>query len=61
MTFLVTGASGFIGSAVTRHLIDEGYAVRTLLRPTSNRSNIEGLEVDVVLGDLMDNPRWRPP
>lgn len=54
MTFLVTGASGFIGSAVTRHLIDEGYAVRTLLRPTSNRSNIEGLDVDVVLGDLTD-------
>lgn len=54
MTVLVTGASGFVGSAVARLLLDQGYEVRLLLRPSSDRRNIEGLDAEVVVGDLMD-------
>ena len=51
---LVTGASGFVGSAVARALLARGEAVRLLVRATSPRTNIEGLGADVVVGDLRD-------
>jgi len=51
---LVTGASGFVGSAVLRYLVDAGHEVRVLLRPTSDRRNIEGVACEPVLGDLTD-------
>lgn len=54
MTVLVTGASGFVGSAVVRRLIAAGEAVRVLLRPTADRRNVEGLSVEVATGDLRD-------
>lgn len=51
---LVTGASGFVGSAVVRELLAAGVAVRVLLRPTSDRRNIEGLPVETREGALED-------
>jgi dihydroflavonol-4-reductase len=54
MKVLITGASGFIGSAVLRVILRAGYEARTLLRPTSDRRNIEGLPVEIVPGDLKD-------
>jgi len=51
---LVTGASGFVGSAVTRHLVQAGQQVRTLVRPTSMRINLAHLPVEIVEGDLGD-------
>jgi dihydroflavonol-4-reductase len=54
MKSLITGASGFVGSAVLRQLIEAGHSVRALLRPTSDRSNLDGLAVDIVSGDLND-------
>ena len=51
---LVTGASGFVGSAVARALIGSGYAVRALLRRTSNRANLMGLDVEIAEGDMRD-------
>jgi dihydroflavonol-4-reductase len=50
----VTGASGFVGSAVVRALLREGYAVRALVRPSSPRTNLLGLPVDIVEGDITD-------
>ncbi len=52
---LVTGASGFVGSAVARRLLDKGFKVRALVRPSSPRGNLEGLDVEVVEGDLVDS------
>ena len=54
MTVLVTGATGFVGASVARHLLADGEAVRVLVRPTSDPGNIEGLEVERAVGDLTD-------
>ncbi len=54
MTILVTGATGFVGAAVARLLVDQGAAVRVLVRESSDRRNIEGLNADVAVGDLRD-------
>jgi len=51
---LVTGASGFVGSAVARCLVSAGYDVRALVRPTSARSNLANLRLEIVEGDLLD-------
>jgi len=52
LTTLVTGAGGFVGSAVVRALLARGEAVRTLVRGPS--ANLTGLEVEVVTGDMRD-------
>ena len=51
---LVTGASGFVGSAVTRKLVDAGFSVRALVRGTSPRKHLAGLDLDFFEGDLRD-------
>jgi dihydroflavonol-4-reductase len=51
---LVTGASGFVGSAVARALIGAGYHVRALLRKTSKQVNLAGLDVEIVEGDMRE-------
>jgi dihydroflavonol-4-reductase len=51
---LVTGASGFVGSAVARALLARGYAVRALVRPGSPRRNLHGLDLELVEGALGD-------
>ncbi|HUC48378.1 MAG TPA: hopanoid-associated sugar epimerase [Xanthobacteraceae bacterium] len=51
---LVTGASGFVGSAVARQLLAMGEAVRVLVRSTSSRVNLTDSKLDVVQGDLRD-------
>src|SRR5579871_2995588 len=54
MTILVTGATGFIGSAVARDLLKAGAAVRTIARPGGDRRNLADLDIDIVEGDLKD-------
>jgi len=54
MTILVTGASGFVGSAVVRALLATGASVRVLVRPASDRSNLAGLALEIAEGDLRD-------
>jgi dihydroflavonol-4-reductase len=51
---LVTGASGFVGSAVARGLLARGYAVTALVRASSPRANLEGLGLEVAVGDMTD-------
>ncbi|SFK84801.1 dihydroflavonol-4-reductase [Nitrosomonas aestuarii] len=55
MKSLVTGATGFLGSAVMHCLLNAGHDVRLLVRANSDRRNIENLPVDVVIGDLLDH------
>jgi dihydroflavonol-4-reductase len=51
---LVTGATGFIGSAVARRLVLDGIPVRALVRPGSPRFHLDGLGLEFVSGDLRD-------
>jgi len=51
---LVTGASGFVGSAVARALATRGDDVTVLLRASSPRTNIAGIECRVAIGDMRD-------
>ncbi|MGH8614905.1 MAG: hopanoid-associated sugar epimerase [Gammaproteobacteria bacterium] len=56
MRILITGASGFVGAAVLRKLIEREHEMRVLVRAESSRVNLEGLPVEVVVGDLRDRP-----
>jgi dihydroflavonol-4-reductase len=50
---LITGASGFVGSAIANALRREGYRVRVLVRPSSPRTNIDPRD-EVATGDILD-------
>jgi dihydroflavonol-4-reductase len=54
MKVFVTGATGFIGASLVRELLKEGYGVRALARPGSDRRNLHGLDVEICEGDLRD-------
>jgi dihydroflavonol-4-reductase len=51
---LVTGATGFVGAAVARALLTEGWEVRALARKGSDRRNLQPIAVEVLEGDLAD-------
>ena len=52
MKYLVTGANGFVGSNLVKELLASGHEVRGLIRETSNRINLEGLDLELVTGDV---------
>jgi len=54
MNVFVTGATGFIGASLVRELIKDGYRVRALARPDSDRRNLQGLDLEICEGDLRD-------
>ena len=56
----MTGATGFVGSAILRKLVSRGLEVRALVRPSSDRRNLDGLDVEVVEGDLHEPDSLKP-
>ena len=54
MTILVTGATGFIGSAVARRLAENGTKIRCLVRESSSMRNLDGLCIEIAYGDIRD-------
>ena len=52
MKAFVTGGTGFIGASIVRELLKEGWEVRALVRPGSDRGNLAGLKVEIREGDL---------
>lgn len=53
---LVTGGCGFLGSSIVRELLDGGVRVRVLALPNEATDNIDGLDVEIVRGDVLDIP-----
>jgi dihydroflavonol-4-reductase len=51
---LITGASGFVGSAVARALLQSGEQLRVLIRPTSARTNLADPRLEIAEGDMSD-------
>ncbi|WP_413585979.1 SDR family oxidoreductase [Bdellovibrio sp. HCB274] len=54
MKVLVTGANGFLGSWLTRALVDEGHEVFALVRPKSDISELKGINCQYRHGDVTD-------
>lgn len=52
--WLVTGATGHIGNVLVRRLIERGEKVRALLLPNESRESIQGLEIEAVEGDVLN-------
>jgi dihydroflavonol-4-reductase len=55
----ITGASGFVGFAVARALVQAGFAVRALVRPTSARDDLLELGIALAEGDLREREAVR--
>lgn len=53
-TVLITGATGMVGSLLAKETRQAGYTVRAMVRPTSDLSSLEGLEIETVQADLAD-------
>lgn len=54
MKKLVTGANGFMGSAIVRELLKDGENVRAFVRKTSDTRNLDHLDVEIAYGDIRD-------
>jgi dihydroflavonol-4-reductase len=57
---LVSGATGFVGAAVARALLAEGWQVRALTRAGSDSSNLKGLPLEIAVGDLTQPASLEP-
>jgi dihydroflavonol-4-reductase len=57
---LITGATGFVGSAVLRATLEAGAQARVLVRPSSPRLNLAELDCEIFEGDLADSASLAP-
>ncbi len=54
MKAIVTGANGLVGANLVRELLKEGHRVRAFVRSTSDLRSLEGLNAEIVTGDILD-------
>lgn len=59
MLIFLTGATGFVGSHVAQSLHDAGVKLRLLTRKTSRTEHLEGLQAELVIGDLRQPEQLR--
>ena len=57
---LVTGATGFIGSHLVEALVQRGFRVRCLVRPTSHLAWVTDLPVEIIYGDCQEKDSLEP-
>lgn len=55
MKVLITGADGLLGSNLVRKLLELEYAVRVIIQPGSRSTSLDGLDIERVEGDLLDD------
>src|SRR5207244_1798533 len=51
-TVLISGATGMVGFALAKRLVDDGYTVRAMVRNPRQPGPLAGLRVELVAGDL---------
>lgn len=56
MKVFVTGASGFVGSAIVNNLVKAGHQVKGLVRSSEAATKVKALGADIVMGTLEDSP-----
>lgn len=56
MKCLVTGATGHIGCALVRQLLEEGETVSVFVLPSDDLSPLEGLDIEIIYGDVTNYP-----
>ncbi len=54
MKVLVTGATGFTGTALLKRLVSQGATVRAIARSSSNLKPFEGMPIEWIRGDVYD-------
>lgn len=54
MKILVTGGTGFVGSHLINSLVKDGFDIRALVRPSSDITALEELDIEIVRGNLLD-------
>lgn len=60
-TYFLTGATGFVGSALARSLRQAGHAVRALVRDPGRAATLGALGVELYQGDVTDKASLRQP
>ncbi|MDQ1579804.1 MAG: hypothetical protein QOD05_579 [Microbacteriaceae bacterium] len=54
MSILLTGATGFIGSSVLKHLLSDGHTVTALVRDDAKARIVEAAGATTLVGDALD-------
>ena len=61
MLYFLTGATGFVGGALARHLRTAGHSVRALVRDPSRAGDLAAAGVELHPGDITDKASMRRP